>query len=69
MSDLMHMTANLTIHQGFMINYKLNSQFKFQREQGRTSFEEASEMIKEVEERFERERKVLDNQKSKLFRK
>jgi len=41
MSDLVHMTGELTVHQGFMINDTLNSHFKYQREQGRTSFAEA----------------------------
>ena len=41
MSDLVHMTGELAVHQGFMVNDTLNGQFKYQREQGRTSFEEA----------------------------
>jgi len=41
MSDLVRMTGELSIHQGFLINDSLNSQFKYQREQGRTSFQEA----------------------------
>lgn len=52
MSDLVHMTGELTIHQGFMINDTLNSHFKYQREQGRTSFAEAQLLVQGSEFKF-----------------
>lgn len=45
MSDLIHMTGELTVHQGYMINDALNAHFKYQREQGRTSFAEAMLLV------------------------
>lgn len=54
MSDLTRMTGELTVHQGYMINDKLNAQFKYQREQGRTSFEEAYNMIQDSTFKFQK---------------
>lgn len=36
--ELVRMQGEVSIHQGFMVNDALNGQFKYQREQGRTSF-------------------------------
>ena len=51
-SDLVRMTGELSIHQGFMVNDSLNSQFKYQREQGRTSFQEAFLLVQGSEFKF-----------------
>ena len=69
MSDLLHMTGELVVHQGFMINDTLNAQFKYQREQGRTSFEEANQLVQGAEFKFEKAQKILDTEKLKLFKK
>lgn len=69
MSDIMQMTGELTVHQGFMINDKLNSQFKYQRNQGSTTFAEGHALVVGSDARFENARKTLDAEKIKLFRK
>jgi len=63
------MTGELAVHQGFMVNDSLNSQFKYQREQGRTSFEEAFQTVKNAEYRYQNAQAVLDKEKTKLFKK
>lgn len=52
-----------------MINDTLNAQFKYQREQGRTSFEEAFNMVQDSDFKFLKAQKALDAEKIKLFRK
>lgn len=52
MSDLIHMTGELTIHQGYLINDTLNAHFKYQREQGRTSFAEAMMLVQGSDFKF-----------------
>ena len=69
MSDLIRMTGELSVHQGFMINDTLNSQFKYQREQGRTSFMEAHLLVLGSDFKYEKQRKMLDGDKFKLFKK
>lgn len=32
MSDLIRMTGELTVHQGYIVNDAMNAQFKYQRE-------------------------------------
>ena len=49
----MRMTGELTVHQGFMVNDALNSQFKYQREQGRTSFQEAFLLVQGAEYKYQ----------------
>lgn len=63
------MTGELSVHQGFMINDSLNSQFKYQREQGRTSFMEAHLLVLGSDFKYEKQRKLLEQDKFKLFKK
>ena len=63
------MTGELSIHQGFMVNDALNAQFKYQREQGRTSFQEAYLLVQGSEFKFQRSQKLLEQEKYKLFKK
>lgn len=69
MSDLVRLTGDLTVHQGYMINDTLNSQFKYQREQGRTTFEEGHQLVQGAEFKFTKAQKALDAEKVRLFRK
>mmetsp|Transcript_11353 Transcript_11353/g.19128 ORF Transcript_11353/g.19128 Transcript_11353/m.19128 type:complete len:272 (+) Transcript_11353:1002-1817(+) len=69
MSDLVRMTGELAVHQGFLVNDTLNSQFKYQREQGRTSFLEAYLLVMGSEQKFSRAHKILEAEKYKLFKK
>lgn len=69
MSDLVRMTGELVVHQGYMVNDKLNSQFKYQREQGRTSFREAFLLVVGCEQKFLKANKALEAEKYKLFKK
>jgi hypothetical protein len=68
-SDLMRMTGELAVHQGFMVNDSLNSHFKYQREQGRTSFQEAYLLVQATEFRYKKAQKILDDEKLRLFKK
>ena len=68
-SDLLRMTGELTVHQGYMVNDTLNAQFKYQREQGRTSFQEAFLLVQGAEFKYTNAQKLLDAQKVKLFKK
>lgn len=68
-SDLVRMTGELSIHQGFMVNDALNAQFKYQREQGRTSFQEAFLLVQGSEFKFQRAQKILEQEKYRLFKK
>ena len=52
-----------------MVNDALNSQFKYQREQGRTSFEEAYSLVQGSEFKFNKAAKILEAEKRKLFAK
>jgi hypothetical protein len=69
MSDLIHMTGELTVHQGYLINDTLNTHFKYQREQGRTSFTEAQLLVQGSEFKFKKAQRLLDQEKLKLFKK
>lgn len=69
MSDLVRMTGELAVHQGFMINDSLNTQFKYQREQGRTSFQEAYLLVLGSEQKYLRGQKIIDTEKYRLFKK
>lgn len=69
MSDLVRMTGELAVHQGFMVNDTLNSQFKYQREQGRTSFQEGFVLVKHAEFRYWKAQKILEMEKQRLFKK
>jgi len=69
MSDLVHINGELALHQGFMINDSLNSHFKYQREQGRISFQEAYLLVEGAQFKFEKAQRVLDAEKVKLFKK
>ena len=69
MSDLVRGTGELVIHQGYMVNDKLNAQFKYQREQGRTSFQEAFLLVQGCEAKFAKANKALEAEKLKLFKK
>ena len=69
MSDLVRMTGELAVHQGFMINDSLNTQFKYQREQGRTSFQEAYLLVLGSEQKYLRAQKIIDTEKYRLFKK
>ena len=69
MSDLVKMTGELSLHQGFMVNDTLNTQFKYQREQGRTSFLEAYLLVTGAEQKYVRAFRALEAEKYKLFRK
>lgn len=66
-SDLMHQMGDLSLHQGFLVNDSLNSQFKYQREQGKTSFKEAYALVKNLEQRHFKAQKSLDYEKYKIF--
>lgn len=63
------MTGELSVHQGYMINHTLNCQFKYQREQGRTSFQEAFLLTQGAELKYVNSQRILDQQKTKLFKK
>ena len=63
------MTGELAVHQGFMINDSLNTQFKYQREQGRTSFQEAYLLVLGSEQKYLRGQKIIDTEKYRLFKK
>ena len=63
------MTGELSIHQGFMVNDALNSQFKYQREHGRTSFQEAFLLVQGSEFKFQRAQQLLEQEKYRLFKK
>ena len=63
------MTGELAVHQGFMVNDSLNGQFKYQREQGRTSFEEAFRLVQASEFRHAKALGVLEYEKLRLFKK
>lgn len=52
-----------------MVNDALNAQFKYQREQGRTSFQEAFLLVQGSEFKFQRSEKLLEQEKYKLFKK
>jgi hypothetical protein len=69
MSDLVRLTGELSVHQGFMINDSLNTQFKYQREQGRTSFQEAYLLVLGSEQKYLRAQKIIDAEKYRLFKK
>ena len=69
MSDLMRLTGELSVHQGFMINDTLNSQYKYQREQARTSFTEAFNLVQSTEFKYLQANKILEQEKVKLFKK
>ena len=51
------------------MNDTLNGQFKYQREQGRTSFEEAYLLVQGAQFKQDKAQKVLDAEKLKLFKK
>mmetsp|Transcript_5068 Transcript_5068/g.7650 ORF Transcript_5068/g.7650 Transcript_5068/m.7650 type:complete len:125 (+) Transcript_5068:1005-1379(+) len=57
MSDLVRMTGEMIVHQGYMVNDTLNAQFKYQREQGRTSFSEAFLLVLGSEQKYGRAQK------------
>jgi len=59
-SDLVKMTGELSVHQGYMINHTLNCQFKYQREQGRTSFQEAFLLTQGAELKYVNSQRILD---------
>lgn len=65
----MRMSGELALHQGYMINDALNAQFKYQREQGRTSFQEAYLLVQGAEFRYQKAHKALEAEKYKLFKK
>ena len=69
MSDLMRLTGDLAVHQGYMINDTLNSQYKYQREQARTSFTEAFTLVQSTEFRYLNANRILEKEKIKLFNK
>lgn len=69
MSDLVRMTGELIVHQGSMVNDRLNAQFKYQREQGRTSFQEAYLLVQGCEAKFLKANKQLEAEKYRLFKK
>ena len=69
MSDLVRMTGELAVHQGFMVNDTLNQQFKYQREQGRTSFLEGYLLVAGSDQKYQRASKLLEAEKYKLFKK
>jgi hypothetical protein len=69
MSDLVKMTGELAMHQGYLVNDTLNTQFKYQREQGRTSFQEAFMLVALSEQKWQRAQKLLEAEKFKLFKK
>lgn len=52
-----------------MVNDALNAQFKYQREQGRTSFQEAFLLVQGSEFKFQRAQKILEQEKYRLFKK
>ena len=52
-----------------MVNDALNSQFKYQREQGRTSFEEAYALVMGSEFKYLKAAKLLESEKRRLFSK
>ena len=52
LSDLTKLNSELILHQGHLINDRLNSEFKYQREQGRTSFQEAHLLVQGSEAKF-----------------
>lgn len=52
-----------------MVNDTLNAQFKYQREQGRTSFVEAYLLTEGAEAKFLKANKILEAEKYKLFKK
>lgn len=52
-----------------MVNDALNAQFKYQREQGRTSFQEAWLLVQGSHAKYERAAKLLETEKYKLFKK
>jgi len=46
-SEIMNLHGEASLHQGFLINDALNAQFKYQREQARTSFKEAHALVRQ----------------------
>ena len=62
-------TGDLIVHQGYLVNDTLNAQFKYQREQGRTSFQEAYLLVQGSEAKWLKANKLIEAEKYKLFKK
>ena len=65
----MRLSGELALHQGYMVNDSLNGQFKYQREQGRTSFQEAFLLVQGADFKYSKAHKALEAEKFKLFKK